>query len=319
MIFVPVVYEHAAALIHRRPFEVAFDRELLVAAHTEAFRRYHHAPVVVGIDVYNVEAEAYGARLHDTGGIAVPSIASPLCSGLEDIRGLKALDPSVDGRFPMILSAATSLRAGCKGAEVVVPLSGPFSILQSLLGMEELLFAAMSDPDDAREALLVVARHLASLIEAIVAQGFDVIVFESSASPPLLSPALFRKVEVPALSHIGQAYRTATGKGVAMILGGNTLPVIEDIVEAGAGSIICPAEVDRAAFMRVMDSHPGVAVRINMRPGVFTTTPEEASAEAASAVAIADGRSNVCIGSGVLPYDANPEIVLHVQSTIDGR
>ncbi len=56
MDFSPSVYEHAAFLIGRTPWEVSRDADLLFEAHAEAFRRYGHAPVVVGIDIYNLEA-----------------------------------------------------------------------------------------------------------------------------------------------------------------------------------------------------------------------------------------------------------------------
>ena len=39
--------------------------------------------------------------------------------------------------------------------------------------------------------------------------------------------------------------------------------------------------------------------------------------EAARAVTLASRKENVCIGSGVLPYDANPDIVLGIQSFIE--
>ncbi len=106
--------------------------------------------------------------------------------------------------------------------------------------------------------------------------GFEVILFESSASPPLLSPTLFRKAEVPALACIGEVHQRVTGKGVALILGGNTVPVLEDLIGVGAGSLICPAEVDGEAFFEKMRSHPEIAVRVNMRPGVFASSIEDA-------------------------------------------
>ena len=317
MKFVPVVYEHASALIGRRPYDVSRDAGLLSSAHAAAFRRYHHSPVVVGIDVYNVETEAYGARLHDAGGLAIPSIESPLCKGVEDFLSLQPIDPCTDGRFPIVLESARRLREECTGAVVAVPLSGPFSIAQNLLGMEELLFAVMTDPEGVRDALLVVARHLGNIVEKISAMGFEVIMFESSASPPLLSPTLFRRAEVPALACIGEVHQRVTGRGVALILGGNTVPVLEDLIAVGAGSLICPAEVDGEAFFEKMRHHPEISVRINMRPGVFASSFEEAKAEAARAVTLASRKENVCIGSGVLPYDANPDIVLGIQSLIE--
>lgn len=317
MNFVPVVYEHAAALIGQRPYDVSRDAALLTQAHAAAYKRYRHSPVVVGIDVYNVEAEAYGAKLEDAGGISIPSIVTPLCGGVGDLMALRPIDPRTDGRFPLILESARVLGDRCPDAAIAIPLSGPFSIAQGLLGMEELLFATMSDPEAVRDALLLIARHLGTVIAAIAKKGMDVIVFESAASPPLLSPSLFRTAEVPALAHLGDVHREATGRGIALILGGNTLPVLEDLVGAGAGSLICPAEADGSAFMKIMRAHPGVAVRINMRPGVFAQSEEEAMAEAGRVLGIAAGQQNVCVGSGVLPYDARPDIVLRIKSYIE--
>ncbi len=57
--------------------------------------------------------------------------------------------------FRSFWNRAQRLREECKGAVVAVPLSGPFSIAQNLLGMEKLLFAVMADPEGVREALLV--------------------------------------------------------------------------------------------------------------------------------------------------------------------
>jgi len=61
--FSPSVYEHAAAMIGRSPWDTSRDPDLLYAGHKAAFLKYHHTPVVVGIDIYNLEAEAYGAKV----------------------------------------------------------------------------------------------------------------------------------------------------------------------------------------------------------------------------------------------------------------
>ena len=73
MEFTPVVYEHAAKFIGRSPWEVSRSADLLVEAHAAAYAVYRHTPVVAGIDVYNVEAEAYGAVVGASRGNEVPS------------------------------------------------------------------------------------------------------------------------------------------------------------------------------------------------------------------------------------------------------
>jgi len=71
MFFAPVVYEHAAALIDKSPWEVSRDPELLYRAHREAYLKYRHSPVTPVIDIYNVEAEGWGAEVEKPSGIRV--------------------------------------------------------------------------------------------------------------------------------------------------------------------------------------------------------------------------------------------------------
>lgn len=59
----PAVYEHAAFLLGLSPWEVSRSAELTYRAHAAAYKHYHHAPIVVSIDIYNLEAEAYGAKV----------------------------------------------------------------------------------------------------------------------------------------------------------------------------------------------------------------------------------------------------------------
>ena len=64
--FTPVIYEHAARFVGRTPGEVSRDSELLFQAHRAAYLEYRQQVIAVGIDIYNLEAEAYGARVEVT-------------------------------------------------------------------------------------------------------------------------------------------------------------------------------------------------------------------------------------------------------------
>ena len=61
--FTPAVYEHAARFVGRTPAEVSRNAGLLFQAHRRAYLEYRHQPIAVGIDIYNLEAEAYGAKV----------------------------------------------------------------------------------------------------------------------------------------------------------------------------------------------------------------------------------------------------------------
>jgi len=314
------VYEHAAALIGERPWTVSRSAELLFRAHREAHRRYGLTQIVAGIDVYNIEAEAYGALVEDAGGNAIPSVSRYPCSSVEEILALQPPDVRRHGRFPVVLEAAGRLRDACASASVAVPLSGPFSIASNLLGFEELLVAILTEPDVVAVALQHLAAFEVAVAEEIFGQGSDIVFFESAATPPLLSPAQFTAIELPALTQMMHGYAAAAGKAGALVIGGNTFGILDAIAHTGAGSIICPSETDQRAFMERMHGYPEIFVRVNMQPGVFAA--EEAGsalAEADRALAIARGRDQVCIGTGVLPYDASPAIVLQVNTHIQEK
>lgn len=143
----PSVYEHAAALIGRSPWEVSRDEELLYAAHAEAFRVYRHTPIMPGIDIYNLEAEAYGGVVENPGGLGIPAISKPICPSVADLLELKPLNPRTDGRIPMAIRAAARLAREFPETQVRVPVSGPFSIASNLVGFENLLYDVAVNPE----------------------------------------------------------------------------------------------------------------------------------------------------------------------------
>jgi uroporphyrinogen decarboxylase len=307
----PSVYEHAAAVIGETPWRVSRDLELLFQAHVEAFHLYRHAPVVVGIDIYNLEAEAYGATILEPPGNALPSVSAPLCQTCADIRMLEIFDPLRDGRIPIVLETGKRLKATLTDADIRIPISGPFSLAGNLVGFDSLLCDIIDDPQSVRQALDHLAWGQIAFAREVVSQGMQITLFESGATPPLISPESFAKVVLPVLKHIITEVSSMAGHHVPCIIGGNTFPILDSILETGAGYVICPSETDQAAFMQQMDAHPEVMVRINTNPAVFATgSPMEVQQEIERVLRIAGSRQKVCIGTGVLPFDTKPDLVL---------
>jgi len=320
MEFSPSVYEHAARVIGKSPWEVSRSAELLAQGNIEAFRLYRHRPVVVGIDIYNLEAEAYGATVERPGGNGIPAISKHPYSTLKDLMNLEPLNPRTDGRIPMVIEAAKRVAGEYPEADVRIPLGGPFSIAANLMGFESLLCEVQSCPDSVIEVLHHLVIGQVELCKEIVRNGLDIAFFESAATPPLLSPQQFRDIELGALKQIMQKTGAIVGHPVPCIIGGNTTPILEAILETGTGYVVCPAETDQQLFMEKMKSHPAVMVRINMDPRPMTAKNFEAVYKEVNRVlALAENREKACIGTGCLPFETDPQVVLKTREYILSR
>src|SRR5512136_1270615 len=87
--FCPAVYEHKAALIGVRPSEMCRDAGLFEKAILRELEVYEPDMLVVGCDVYNVEAEAAGGRVFYPDSNAVPAILERVVQAGEDISRLR--------------------------------------------------------------------------------------------------------------------------------------------------------------------------------------------------------------------------------------
>ncbi|MEJ2703050.1 MAG: uroporphyrinogen decarboxylase family protein [Sedimentisphaerales bacterium] len=309
--FSPSIYEHAARVINRSPWEVSRDGDLLAKGHIEAFRLYEHCPVVVGIDIYNLEAEAYGAPVDKPTGNGIPAISRHPLRSITDLLNLEPLDPQRDGRIPMVIEAARRVAKECPQADVRVPLSGPFSLTANLVGFESLLCEIQTDPDLVSRALKHLVAGQVEFCKEVVHRGLDIAFFESAATPPLLAPHQFRDVELGALVKIMEETSVVVGHPVPCIMGGDTLPILDYILDTGTGYVCCPAKTDQPKFMARMRARPDVMVRINMDPrGITAKNFDDVQKEVDRVLALADNREKVCIGTGCLPFEADPDVVV---------
>lgn len=313
----PSVYEHAARFIGRTPWEVSRDGELIYQAHAAAYEYYRHAPIMPGIDIYNLEPEAYGARIDQPTGHNIPAIARHPFGEVEELLGLPPLDPATAGRIPILIEAATRLVARFPEADIRVPVSGPFSIASNLVGFETLLMEAAMNPGLVARVMLHLGEGQVRFARAIRDAGLDVAFFESAACPPMLSPGLFRAVELPALRVLMNRIGEVVGHPVPCIIGGNTAPIVEAMLETGSGYLIAPFETDQGLFLQKVADRLAVRIRINIDLRVLVSgTRAQIAAEADRVLALASSRPNVCLGTGALPYETDPENVRFLQNYV---
>jgi uroporphyrinogen decarboxylase len=313
----PSVYEHAAAIIGRTPWDVSRDPELLYQAHAAAYRIYRHTPIMPGIDIYNLEAEAYGAEVQQPSGSGIPAINRPMCQAARELKALRPLNPRRDGRIPMCIRVAARLAREFPETQVRVPVSGPFSIASNLVGFQNLLCDVATVPDEVAEALMHLVEGQVAFAREIKEQGVDIAFFESAACPPLLSPAMFHRVELPALNAILKGMAEVLGHPVPCIIGGNTTPILDDILSTGTSYVVAPYETNQAAFMKKMWDRVDVRVRVNSGSEIISRGSwEQIRGDADRIIGLIRGRPNVCLGTGALPYETPPENVLKLREYV---
>jgi len=319
--FTPAIYEHAARFVGRTPWDVSRDAELLFAAHRATYREYHHQVIVVGIDIYNLEAEAYGARIVPAGGDGIPAVEEPLLESLEQGIQLRPFNPQRDGRIAMSIAVGQRLKREFPDADVRLPVAGPFSIAFNLRGITQLCEDAALEPELTAKLLWRLAENQAVLCQAVADAGLDVAFFESAASPPMLSPAQFRQLELPALRRVMALAADCAGHPVPCILGGNTYPIVDDILSTGTAFVVCNIETDQATFMaRVAQTHPHVKVRVNMDPAVVVCSDRQRIyREVERVVNVIAGHGNGLIGTGALALETPPENIHLIERYLAAR
>ena len=315
----PSVYEHAAQLIGVTPWEASRDAELMFRAHAEAYRRYRHTPIMPGIDIYNIEAEAYGGRIEKPDGIGIPAIAALTFDSTAALQDLPPLDPQRDGRIPTQIDVARRLREEFPEADIRVPVAGPFSIASNLVGFETLIIDSALEPETVAASLMHLVEGQVAFARGIKAARVDVAFFESAACPPMLSPTMFRKVELPALKSIMSRIGEVVGHPIPCIIGGDTTPIVEALLETGTGYLVNPFETDQTAFMEKVAHRPDVTIRVNCDLRVIASgTRAEIREEADRVIRLIGDRPNTTLGTGALPYEANPENVLYIMEYVSG-
>jgi uroporphyrinogen decarboxylase len=316
--FTPVIYEHAARFVGRTPWDVSRDADLMFEGHRGAYLEYRHQVIAVGIDIYNLEAEAYGAKVEECEGDAIPAIHHPLWSSLDEGLAIQPFDCERDGRVAMIIGVGHRLKREFPDADVRIPVAGPFSIAFNLRGISRLCEDAIERPDETGQMLMRLAENQSALCRAVAKAGLDVAFFESAAAPPILSPRQFRQVELPALKRAMAVAAEAVGHPVPCIMGGNTFPILEDILSTGTSYLACNVETNQAAFVeRVTRTHPQIKIRVNLDPVVVACPePERIYRGIDRVLEIVGGRSQCVMGTGAMPYETPLENIRLIREYI---
>lgn len=304
--FVPSIYEHGPRLLGRSPKEVCRSTQLLADSALAGWETYHHDIVTVGVDIYNVEAEAFGCRVEDGGGNSVPGIVShPLAD--ECLPNSLAIPSPGPGNRLQILADAVAQVVAAVGGEVWVYgcMSGPFSQAVELRGFENLIVDMLTDPAQV-QALLDKTTEL-SLQQAarLVRAGGGAYIYESWGTLPLITPEIFADYVVPANKRVIDSLRGAGTPPPAVIMGGDTAKLMDFFIEAGTSLVVADYNTD-FDFMREKTTGRQMVVRGCADPKMIERGDWEGLGKSVGRLAEkAAGMRNFVWGCGAVSYDTS--------------
>ena len=318
-LFLPAVYEHKAFFLDDTPSHVSRDADLLARAVLAEYAALQPDALTIGLDVYNLEAEAAGCRVtfYEGDDTSIPGIrpGDHVVNQSTDFASRPIPNPLRDGRMPLNIEATRRVVAEL-GGDVWIrgALSGPFSLAVSLMGAEEFFLCCWDSPDASKRLL----EHCTAIIKefgaAYIDAGAEVILFDSQASPELLSPKMYREYVLPCTRSIVEHFQQLGVRDVPLIIGGKTTRIIDALLETGANNLLCDFTADWPAWSSRCREQ-GRSVRRNMSPQfVASATPDEVFETARQMVAEGADLPGFIIGTAVVPYGTPTENLLAVRS-----
>jgi len=313
--FVPAIYEHKAFLIGKTPSQVSCDDELLYQAIIEEFNTYRADLLTIGLDVYNIEAEALGCKIKFYKTNDVPAIEKHILTDKVSLDSLKIPNPLKDGRMPILIKAGKKVLMELSDeVRVRGAMSGPFSLASSLCGIENLFILTMEDPDYVKHLMKFCTEVLKVFGKAYLDVGLGIIVFDSICS--LVSPKTYKELIMPYHRELMSFFHQ---KGLAhrpLIIGGNTLPISKYLIKVNSNQILCDFNADLDKYLQIVKDEK-IAIRANVDPRLIQRGPLKKTKEAGYML-LRKGLSypKFILGTGVIPYNTPPENVLALREIV---
>jgi uroporphyrinogen decarboxylase len=314
--FIPAIYEHKAALIGKKPSDVSKDGELLYQAVMAEYEVYRPDLLTVGIDIYNIEAEAIGCKVNYPDDIMVPTIREHILDSV-NLDDLIFPDPERDGRMPMIIDAAKRVNSKI-GNEVYVSvgISGPYSLASSLLGQMNLLMSSIENPEYIENILKYCLKVIMEYTKSILDNGLEVIVFDSASAPPLVSPSMYKNSIFPIIKDLYGFIKGNNAKFLSYIVGGNTVSILDNILDTGANNILCDFNADMDIYLE-KSRMKNITLRKNINPVLIKSdNREELSKEVKEIINKGKDYPGFIIGTGILDYQTPVEKVKYLKDLI---
>jgi MtaA/CmuA family methyltransferase len=175
---------------------------------------------------------------------------------------------------PGMLETFQEMSAAAKAdAAVCVGLTGAFSQIGFLYGLQNLMLAMLDEPDKVTAAIDRRQEIVLQQAEELIAAGARFLwIGEGMASGSLISPALYRRFVLPYERELARAIRQQGAFSILHVCG-NITPMLADIAESEVDCADIDAPTDWEAAVKVLG--PKISLKGNLNPVLFLPTNVE--------------------------------------------
>ena len=315
-LFCPAIYDYKVNFSTNPSNLFGQTEDELVDAVDKEIQLLKAEVVTCGYDIYNIEAEALGAKVNREEKDFFPDINKALITNLGEMDKLPVLKKT-GGRMPVFINATKELSRRFRDTVYIRgAVSGPFSLAGTIYQNDQLIMDCMINPQGVTQLLDYCTDVILTYIRGFVEAGEDVVIFDSLASPPLISPEIYDDLIFPFHHRIFEFLKNAGVQNRPLIMGGNTLPIMDQLTKTGANQLLLDYVIPLKDMGAVLDQYK-LAFRINIDPGLVACNDQNQIANQITKIfGFLGHRSNLLIGTGILAKETPLENIQFIKEYI---
>lgn len=275
---IPELIQHNLEIAGETHRAFSSDPDAMCRMILEGLKRYETDAVYVSSDNYLI-AEAMGGTVHLPPD-EPPCLLSTAAASIEEAVKLPPLDVT-KGRIPVILEATRRLRESLQD-EIFVKTcidSAPFSAAAAVLGPQTFMINLIDEPEMCHALLEICTESVIRYGIAAAQAGAHGLAFGDSASV-LVNRTMYEEFALPYARRAIEVLKRETGLPVFYHVCGNTIHILDRMVETGADCIEIDSMVSMAEAKRIVGGRCAVEGNVSTIDAFFEGTPEDVTREA---------------------------------------
>lgn len=301
-LFFPGIYDYKASFSRTPAHLFGQDGADLIAALEAEISAIQADMVICAYDIYNVEAEALGCQVVRRPG-QFPTLAGPLLESLDAVHLPQMSAPQE--RVGLFLDVTEQIhRRYGQEIQIFGAVSGPFTLAGRLYPQEKLLMDCLVNAAGVHDLMQCCTEIIRTIVTCYGQRGIPVVVFDSLAAPPLVSPDMYQGLILPYHQSIFQCLLDLGVTMRPLIIGGDTVAILDLCRQSGANLLLLDFPIALERLPALLETPGPCAWRINLSPQlVAERTPQQIVQATQHILSLAKRYGNVVVGTGIVPLN----------------